>query len=349
MTSRKNHHFVPQFYFRFFSRDENCINVLHRQTGRIYARAPIKGQSCKKLFYGNDTIEEALGIMEGAASTALQRLIELQNPMLADHEQIEIVLAWIALQRARTQAARQADQPAQDKMLRLWLEVQINNDETLHDEKAQELRDSLHKVTSDPVQNQAMRMTVAMEMAGAMSDLSPIMLMNKTNRPFIFGDAPVVFYNAYYWNVVDRGVLGMDTPGLMVFFPLGPRITLALVDSACYTLKRARNQQIQLRDLRDVASLNKLQIHAASTCAYFQDEAMARYIKNLWADERKCLSDHAGKVVEAPGFDAATGEAVGEILHTFQPQLPYHLRLTFLDYHEADERQYQFSRRSERY
>lgn len=349
MASRKNHHFVPQFYFHLFSGDDNCINVLHRATGRLLTKAPIKGQACKKLFYGNDSIEEALGIMEGAASAALKQLIELQNPTLANHEQIEVVLAWIALQRARTQAARQADQPAQDKMLRLMLEVQINNDETLDDQKAQELRDSLHEIKSNPVRDQAERMKIAMEMSGAMRDLSPIMLMNKTNRPFIFGDAPVVFYNAYYRNVVDRGVLGMDTPGLMIFFPLGPKVTLALLDSACYTLKGARNHQVQLRDLRDVAALNKLQIHAASTCAYFQDEAMTRYVKHLWEEERKSLNDHAGRIVEAPGFDTKTGEPIGDILHTFQPQLPYYLRLSFLVYQEADHRQYQFSRRSERY
>jgi hypothetical protein len=123
MASRKNHHFVPQFYFHLFSGDDNCINVLHRSTGRILPKGPIKGQACKKLFYGSDTIEEALGIIEGAASTALKQLIELRNPLLATHQQIETMLAWIALQRARTQAARQADQPVQDKMLRLMLEV----------------------------------------------------------------------------------------------------------------------------------------------------------------------------------------------------------------------------------
>jgi predicted thioredoxin/glutaredoxin len=349
MTSRKNHHFVPQFYFHFFSGDENCINVLHRATGRVHTNAPIKGQACKKLFYGSDTIESALGIMESAAATALKRLIELQNPMLADHEQIELVLAWIALQRARTQAARQADQPAQDKMLRLWLEVQINNDETLDDEKARELRDSLNGITSDPIRNQAMRMKVAMEMAGAMDDLSLIMLVNKTNRPFLFGDAPVVFYNAYYRNVIDRGVLGMDTPGLMVFFPVGPKVTLVLVDSARYTVKGVRNHQIMLRDLRDVAALNRLQIHAASTCVYFQDEKMGRYVIHLWEEERKSLNDHSGKVVQAPGFDADTGEALGDILHTFEPQLPYRLRLSFLGCQAAEARHYQISRRSERY
>lgn len=285
--------------------------------------------------------------MEGAAATALKRLIELRNPTMAEYEQVEVVLAWIALQRARTQAARQASQPVHDKMLRLWLEVQINNDETLGEVESQRMLDSLDDVASNPARNQALEMKIAMEMAGALSDLAPVMLVNKTNRPFIFGDAPVVFYNAHYRNVVDRGVLGMDTPGLLVFFPLSPTLTLALVDVGRYSVKKVRNNQLHVSDLRDVAALNKLQIHAASTCVYFHDELMQRYVSYLWHEEHSTLSDHHGKVVEAPGFDASTGDPPGDMLHTFQPQLPYRLRLSFLKYEEADATHYQFSRRSE--
>jgi hypothetical protein len=349
MASRKNHHFVPQFYFRFFTGEDNCINVLRRENGRIHNGGPIKGQACKKLFYGSDSIESALGIMEGAAATALKALIALQNPMLADDEQVGIVLAWLALQRARTQAARDSDQPAQDRMLRLMLEVQINSDENLTDEQAQEMLDTLPDICSNPAHSQAVRMKGTMEMSGAMSDLTPIMLTNKTNRPFIFGDAPVIFYNSYYRRVVNRGVLGMDTPGLMVFFPLGPKTTLLLLDSACYSVKGARNHQIQIRHLRDVAALNKLQIHASSTCVYFHDKAMERYVKHLWDEEKNSLRNHEGRVIEAPGYHAGTGEALGDILHIFEPQLPYRLRLSFLEYREAEEHDYGFSRRSDRY
>jgi hypothetical protein len=349
MASRQNHHFVPQFYFRFFSGEENCINVFHRENGRAYTGAPIKGQACKKLFYGNDSIESALGIMEGAAAAALKSLIDLQNPILADYEQIGIVLAWLALQRARTQAARDADQPAQDRILRLMLEVQINRDENLTEEQVQELLNTLPDISSNPAHGQAMRMKATLEMSGAMSDLTPIMLKNKTNRPFIFGDAPVIFYNSYYRRIVSCGVLGMDTPGLMVIFPLGPKITLLLFDSACYSVKGARDHQIQIRDLRDVAALNKLQIHAASTCVYFHDKEMERYVKHLWEEEEKSLRNHEGTVIEAPGYHAGTRDAVGDILHIFEPQLPYRLRLSFLKYQEADERDYRFSLRSDRY
>ena len=344
MANRKNHHFVPQFYFHLFSGKEDCINVLHRATGRVIKNGPIKSQASKNLFYGSDTIEEALGIMEGAASAALKKLVELQNPMVVDHEEVDVILAWLALQRARTQAARQASQLSQDIMLRLHLEVQINNDKTLSDEKARELKDSLSEISSNPAHNQALQMKVAMQASGAMGDLVQIMLLNRTNRPFIFSDAPVVFYNAYYRKVVDQGVLGMDTAGLMIFFPLGPQLTLVLLDGGCYAVKKMRNHQIQLRDLRDIAALNKLQIHAATHCAYFDDATMERYVANLWEEEKRSLSDHTGRVVEGPSFDARTGESLGDIVHSFQPQLPYDLRLSFLEYQEADEKTFSFSR-----
>jgi hypothetical protein len=124
---------------------------------------------------------------------------------------------------------------------------------------------------------------------------------------------------------------------------------LALFDGACYALKGARDNQIQIRDLRDVAALNKLQIHAASTCVYFHDAAMERYVTHLWEEEKKSLRDHVGRVIEAPGYHAGTSDALGDILHIFEPQLPYRLRLSFLHHQEVDEREYRYSLRSQRY
>lgn len=322
--------------------------MLQRETGKTFSQASIKSQASKNRFYGNDTIEAALGTLEGVCSAALRELVVMRNPMLATSEQIELVLVWIALQRSRTEAARQASKTAQDKMIRMMLEVQINNDATLAEESKQEMLHSLDDVESDPVQAQLMEMRMAMELAGALSDLTPLMLLNKTNRPFVFGDAPVVFYNGHYRNVQLRGALGFDTPGLMIFFPLSQNVTLALVDGACYGVNRARDHQIQIRDLRDVAALNKLQIHAASTCVYFHDAEFSNYVVQLWREEEKVLKDHAGAVVEAPGFDSATGEPLGDIVHSFQPQLPFRLGLSFLQHDVLNDHRYRFCRRSQR-
>lgn len=116
----------------------------------------------------------------------------------------------------------------------------------------------------------------------------------------------------------------------------------------CYDIKGVRDFQIQVRDLADISALNKLQLHAASSCVYFHDASVSRYVAQLWADERKLLEQRAGTVIEAPGFDSATGEPLGDIFHSFEPQLPYRLRLSFLRHDVIDDRQYRFSRRSQR-
>lgn len=76
------------------------------------------------------------------------------------------------------------------------------------------------------------------------------------------------------------------------------------------------------------AALNKLQIHASSSCVYFEDERFSDYARALWLEERARLTTHAGLVVQAPDYDAQTREALGDIVHAFQPQLAYRPLLT---------------------
>lgn len=332
MATRKNHHFVPQFYFRRFSADGRSICVLQRHTGKAIPCAAIKSQASKAWFYGEDAVEQALGEIEGACSEVLRELADLQNPAGLSPDKVELTLIWLALQRSRTMAAREASQPMHDKLVRLFLEAEISNSEELDAETRQLLLDNLDAVRTNPVHSQRLGMEAAIKSAGSLSDLTPILLLNKTNRPFIFGDAPVVLHNSANHDVQHRGVLGFETPGLMVFFPLGPSVTLFLVDQATYRLRRVWENRIQVRSLQDVMALNKLQMHAASDCVYFSDFKFAPYVVELWRQERATLRAHACKVIQAPSFSAETGDSLGEIVHSFQPQLPY-LRLPELLMH----------------
>lgn len=348
MSERGNHHFVPQFYFRFFSTDGKSICLLNRSSGATVSQASIRGQASKSRFYGTDEIEKALGNLEGACSASLRKLIDLMNPARLPQDDVVLILTWLVLQRSRTMSARQMSQPMHDKMLRLHLEMSIGNDVSLSEEERKELLASLDHVEANPVQHQLVGMQVAMQSADVLADLHPVLLVNRTNRPFIFSDAPVVFYNGFYRKVRLRGVLGADTPGLMVFFPLGPSLQLMMVDAACYQLRRLRNFQIQVRDLRDVVALNKLQIHASHACVYFHDPQYSGYVAELWRQERASLAKRVGQVVEAPGFDADSGKAIGDIVHSFEPQLPFVLNLDFLQHDVLGDAGYQFHRRSER-
>lgn len=200
----------------------------------------------------------------------------------------------------------------------------------------------------NPAQAQAVEMEMSITASKALMDLRPLLLENRTNRPFIFGDSPVVLHNAFYGKVKSRGVLGYDTPGLMLSYPLGPDLSLLLVDDACYRVKRARKGRVHVRDLNDVLALNKLQLHAASSCVYFHDFKYGPYVEGLWNEERAALAPHAGPVYEVPGFDADTGDSLGDIVHFFQPLLPYKPRLSFLEHDVLGDAEYRFSRRSRR-
>jgi hypothetical protein len=65
---------------------------------------------------------------------------------------------------------------------------------------------------------------------------------------------------------------------------------------------------------------------------------------SLWEQERTRLADNRGAVYEAPGFDQ-NGESMGDILHSFERQLPLIPRLGFVQYNEVQEGEYRFARR----
>ena len=332
MSAAKNHHFVPQFYFRRFSKDQRSVCSVVRSTGKVIAQASIKGQASKNLFYGDAEVEKALSEIEGFCSAALRELDTLLDPAMLPEDKLLGLYMHLVLQHSRTPAARAAALPFQDRMMQLMLEVALNNDTELDDETKATMRESLPNIGADPLQAQRMEMGIAMKSATVLADLRPLVLVNKTNRPFIFGDAPVVFYNAACWNVKLRGVLGMASYGLMVLMPLSSEKYLLLLDEGAYDVRAAPGNRVAIRDLRDVQALNKLQLHASSDCAYFEDVKFERYVHALWLEERKHLKGHEGMVVEAPNFDAASGAPLGDIVHGFHPQLPYQARFSFLRY-----------------
>ncbi|MFC4927907.1 DUF4238 domain-containing protein [Delftia deserti] len=348
MAQRKNHHFVPQFYFRRFSLDERSICVLTRETGQTIRCASIKAQASRDRFYGSDEVEKFLGKVEGESSLALRVLSGLQDPTDLPDEHLGVLLPWLALQRTRTETARQTSKPMNDMILRLFLEAEIGNDEYLTQEQKAERFNQLEEVSSDAVQSQIMEMDLAIGASGRLSDLEPLLLENRTNRPFIFSDSPVVLHNACYESVKWRGVLGFESPGLLLSYPLSPKLSLLLVDQACYRIKGAPKGRVHIRDLNDIRALNKLQIHSSSSCTYFHDFEFASYVKNLWEQEREVMKAHGASVNEAPGFDSVSGESLGDIVHSFQPLLPIKLRLSFLQSLVGGDEEYRFVPRSSR-
>jgi len=343
MANKSNQHYVPQFYFRFFSKDGKRISALNRKNGKLIEFAPIKGQASKSYFYGEANVEQALSEIEGHFCSALRDLKNRGAFEGYDHGNYLLLLQNLMLQRSRTMSARRNREEFNNLITKLHLEVGINNDDSLDEDKKEELRQALDFVEANPQAHQGLEMVTAFESAIHLTDLDPHILINKTNRPFVFGDAPVIFTNPYQKRVTHHGVLGAKTPGLLVYYPLSPNSAVLLVDTSVYKVKKRNNSVVRVVSHKDIASLNKLQIHNATNAVYFSEFKYSRYVEELWRQESKKLTDHRGMVVEAPGV-YANGEPMGDIIHTFDRQLPLIPRLSILQYTESSEDTHELSR-----
>lgn len=101
-------------------------------------------------------------------------------------------------------------------------------------------------------------MLFAMVGPDLISDLVIVLLINKTNTPFITSDSPVVRYN--FLKVKDLRMSDWHSPGLIIFLPLSEEITLCLFDPDVYKPKAVTNGNIVLLKVHDVNELNRLQI-----------------------------------------------------------------------------------------
>jgi len=347
MTKKANQHYVPQFYFRYFSETGKDICVLNRKTGTTINSASIKGQASKKYFYGDSDIEDQISKIEGFFSSALS---SIRNPFTFEncsYDSYFLILQNLMLQKARTVTARQKNKAGEDRLLQLYLECEITNDQNLDAETKKAFYEIARNVEADPKQYQLMGMTIAIETAEALTDLFPIIIKNLTFKPFIFSDSPVIFINPLQKKIRLRGVLGANTPGLIIMYPLGPRHCLMLIDQNSYRIKKLKHNNLSIRNNADVAKINKLQIHNSANAVYFSKYKYKNYVYGLWNQEKSRLQPHEGKVVEAPGF-YHTGEPMeGDILHVYEKQLPLVPRFSFLDYEETEENEYKFERRKE--
>lgn len=344
--NKNNQHYVPQFYFRFFSVDKKSICVLNKKNGNAYTTAPIKNQASRNRFYGNDDIEDAFSEMEGHFSRILSKVGNCNSFVDVSADEYLLLLQAITFQRARTLAARNNMQPLNNELMRVELEVRINNEPNISGEEKRDLISTLGKIELDPLRPHLEQIVNSLNHSHLISDLYPVFLENRTNRPFIFSDSPVVFHNAYYEKVKKSGVLGFSTPGLQVFYPLTSTRCLLLIDARRYKVKRVVNYNtVNIKDTNDVSLINRLQILSATSSIYFSDYRYKDYVHYLWSLDGDKDYDNSAVIVEAPGFDQ-DGNRIGDIMHSYAPLLPIKMRLSFLDHLILGDEQYQFEERN---
>ncbi len=285
MTAKLNQHFVPQFYFRLFGRAGRRINIARKRTRDIITNASIKRKCARHKYYGDTEFEESLQKLETRHAIACRRFIDAAwndcVDRIDDNEHAEILSA-VMLQRHRVpRIALPFAKSIESISLCAFREhLKQSDDPALSVEAVDAINCGKASIAGAELESVRMSIDVAVRSVATISDLSLAVIRNQTPFPFIFCDCPCVFYNKLLFHVHDRGVLGLRTPGLIIFLPLDERTEIMLYDSVVYNMASG-DEIVDLYDLPDISQINALQVHIAEENTYFGSASAEQYVSDL--------------------------------------------------------------------
>ena len=353
MPDRVNQHFVLQFYFRNFTGGSKHIGALLKTTGRIVPAAPIKGQCAKNNFYGSKELESLFSNAESKYSSAIRRTLEVswdhRAPDLTP-EEYHVLLEATVFQRARTAIQAHKAAPATQGLGLQFLKMKVEADPDIDDEFRRKILDHIEqgniKVTEPPHVAVLRHIDVSLGCGVGLADLRGCILRNHTDYPFIFGDAPVVYYNSYCWKVKNRGVLGVQCPGLQVFYPLDCRTMLLLFDASVYQHPLDESLIHDISERADVSQINALQLHHSLNAVYFGQTEHQGYVQDLWQAHASRLVVPTTECRINPDLWVDGKPPEGELIQMMESQVDHDLDLSFLQCNRISQADYVFKPRS---
>lgn len=258
----KNHHFVPQLILRRFSADSRTISLHHFGSRRtLIDTAKIDDQCSEDYFYGRDpALEKSFGFTEGKFSQLLEELESRSYSQLSADDRIGIIL-FTHYQRSRTAAAADMVNNRNEALLK---ELLSKNPETAGIDPATYRLKFKHQ--------QILALGAAGDATLLTADLEVKFLVNDRKTGFVISDAAVATYNQFaehhplftHW----QGYTGVASKGLQWFFPISPRVCIAVYDPTTYCYGSPKTWFCR-PSRRDVEFLNSLQAVHARQCLYF--------------------------------------------------------------------------------
>lgn len=267
MVSNKNQHFVPKTYLRpFGNRDQRSINLYALGAQRCVEGASIKSQCSRNYFYGSEPVfEDFIQFFEGRYGQAIRRLLHGE----IKESDISVMFDFFVLQYLRTphQLARRKE------MLEAFRNTIIGG------KPLRDVHEDAQRPLDDQREMQAQIYTAAK--AGKMlHDLRPVLLINRTNVPFITSDNPACVTNRLYTQRYQDETSGLIQSGTAIFLPLSSRLAFMAYDNEVFkTFGNGIEQHVW--NERDVDRINELQAQLATQTLYFTDWADRQYVERL--------------------------------------------------------------------
>lgn len=329
MVHGKNQHFVPQFYFKKFSKNGRTICLFNLKNKKFIPNATIKGQCSKNYFYSKNTqIETEFSQLENLGNKLISEIIKYQNLSCLNEEEKQNLKSHILFQHGRTEYAKESEEETANALF------DILKPKFLEYAKEKGLNITPEEVSKMKIKsNSKISLSVSMISSPLLFDLEMVLLENKTQMDFIFSDNPVVFFNSFFNNILE-GTQGIASTGLQIYFPLNSKLALLIFDPNFYEFPN--REIVKIRKESDIQRLNGLQILYCNENIYFENIKMQKHILLRYNQlkSKKPIQKTENKVVASRIAEDGTYR---ELWRTTATKIKYDLeKLSFLTHKNND-------------
>lgn len=272
MGKRKNNHYIPKFYLRRFSLEEQgkSIGLYNLKNDIFIPSAPIKHQASKDYLYGEDgEIELYLSKLEDAIAKFFWHWTEEKTliPPPKNSNAFKLLKRFILYQIHRIPKAGEEINDSSDRLFKTLVDK--------FDLGFKDKVDNLKLVYEEPVL-QALAYSIDKEHFLDFLDIK--FLVNLSDLPFITSDSPVILYNQLMEKRGSyKGATALGAKGLQIFYPIHPRLMICLFDDQVYTYGEKDNC-ISTELIEDAHALNRLQYLNCHNQIFFNHWIIKDYV-----------------------------------------------------------------------
>ncbi|MDM1282785.1 DUF4238 domain-containing protein [Acinetobacter towneri] len=279
MAAKKNQHYVPQYYFRYFNDKQKFISLLLVNDKRIINKCSISDQSSLPYFYGDSEVEDKICIIENSNRIALNKF---QDEKIIDKQQKKAILECILFQHSRTAKSRQLMKSA-------WQTIEAftdfhHNVSNEREAKKWLQQNDLKSFEVNEKQWHLRQLSMLKNASWQLSDLDYLILNNKSELDFVFSDAPVVYLNPFMVDFKEKGITGTLSKGLIAAYPVSNKLLILLFERKVYNFDPLINRLISKNktldaDVELVKYFNYLQFLNAESCVYSNQKESLEILK----------------------------------------------------------------------
>lgn len=227
MAGTELHHYVPRFILRRFGRGKNDqVHTYDKSAGVAFSRAAGKLAATYDYYHFEFmgeamSVEPLLGNIEALAGKHIARIVKDRCLNVDDPLERGALARFFAVQLVRTPAEVAVGAELFARM-EAWLREQGMPDAYF---------------AADPYVGggeNAERAQMARRILNAPQDYGNtfmekdwVLFETDPTRPFLIGDHPLVMHNERRADL--RGTIGLKVPGIEIYFPLSPRLTLGML------------------------------------------------------------------------------------------------------------------------